>query len=142
MGSELQCLRPFHRQSSDALLDVFSTSRGIPSSSGRVAGAEVDGRSDAVIQRLEPTLFTAIGDMNLLLLQQALTKLVLPCGLVWLGIAILAVAAWRAKRRRLCGALLLLFAAYTVAGNSWVSTGVNYYLERDYRNLRLNNTTH
>ncbi len=71
------------------------------------------------------------------MLEKILTKLALPCGLMWLGIGVLTVAAWRAKRRRLAGSLLLLFVVYTLAGNAWTCGLAFNYLERDYRDTGL-----
>lgn len=73
----------------------------------------------------------------ILMLQHGLTRLVMPCGLIWIGIGLCAAVAWRAKQRWLARSLMLLLVVYTLAGNLWVSTAINYYLERPYRDRTI-----
>lgn len=68
-------------------------------------------------------------------LEQILTRLAMPSGLVWLGLAALVVAAWRMRRGKSLATALLLFVIYTLAGNAWVSAAAMYLLERPYRDV-------
>ena len=65
-------------------------------------------------------------------LEQILTRLAMPTGLIWLGLAVLVVAAWRTRRPKSLAVTLALFFVYTLAGNAWVSSAANYYLEQPY----------
>ena len=54
--------------------------------------------------------------------QKVVSHLVMPTGLVWLGLAALAGEAAARRERRFAGALVALFAAYTAAGNILLGT--------------------
>ena len=67
------------------------------------------------------------------MIEQVLTRLALPTGMIWCVIGLLAVLAWRSQQKHIAGLLALLFVIFTLAGNTWTSMAFNYYLEREYR---------
>lgn len=54
--------------------------------------------------------------------QKLLGYLVMPAGLVWLGLLMACLYAFRRKQRGLALSLCALFLLYTAAGNRWVGT--------------------
>jgi uncharacterized SAM-binding protein YcdF (DUF218 family) len=62
--------------------------------------------------------------------QKTLAYLAMPAGLIWLGLAALAVAAWRVERRRLALALGGAWFAFALAGNYWLGCWLLDLIER------------
>lgn len=68
-----------------------------------------------------------------LIVRKAVALLLLPAGLVWLG---LLVAVFLTRERRTRRLLLVLLAAYTAAGSPWVGTTLLDTLEGRYEQIR------
>jgi uncharacterized SAM-binding protein YcdF (DUF218 family) len=64
-----------------------------------------------------------------IVLQKCVALLLLPAGLVWLGLALVAVVAWRRGQRGLAGAIAALWLLYALAGNVWVGKALLGSLE-------------
>ncbi len=69
-------------------------------------------------------------------IEKTLTYLAMPCGLIWLGLIVLTVLAWRRKQRGMLVSLSVLLVFYTLAGNSELSKLLIARLEHDY--VRIN----
>lgn len=72
----------------------------------------------------------------MIVIEKLLTQLVLPCGLIWLGLIAASIVAWRRKQRMLLACLLVLLAMDTAAGNVPLGTAMLGWLERDFAQLR------
>jgi uncharacterized SAM-binding protein YcdF (DUF218 family) len=70
-----------------------------------------------------------------LAVEKLLTSLVLPPGLLWLGLMVAVVVAWRHKQRLQVSLLVGCWLLLTIAGNSWTSYALLAHLERAYRHL-------
>lgn len=67
----------------------------------------------------------------MLVLQKVVTQLVLPCGLLWLGLMIAWFVAWL-RGERAARWLMALLLGYTLAGNGPLSGLLMNHLERNY----------
>jgi uncharacterized SAM-binding protein YcdF (DUF218 family) len=72
----------------------------------------------------------------LIVTEKILTQLVLPCGLIWLGLIAASIVAWRRKQKTLLACLLVLLAMHTAAGNVPLGAAMLAWLERDYAHVR------
>lgn len=62
--------------------------------------------------------------------QKFVSRLLMPLGLIWIGLSVILVLAWKRCRWRGRWALILLWTVYTLAGNSWFGTWLIGTLER------------
>ena len=67
---------------------------------------------------------------SLLILKKVIALLILPAGIVWLGLAILV--SWPGLKRGARSLSILLFVTYTLAGNSWTGSWLLGTLEKPY----------
>lgn len=62
--------------------------------------------------------------------QKTVAHLLMPEGLLWLALALLALAAWRAGRRHLAGGIAGCWLAYALIGNFWLGCWLLDLIER------------
>jgi len=74
---------------------------------------------------------------TLLTLQKTVGFLLMPAGLIWLGLLVAAISHWRRNGPRQAGFLCLLVLAYTLAGNIHIGHAVMRALERQVPNAHL-----
>jgi uncharacterized SAM-binding protein YcdF (DUF218 family) len=65
-------------------------------------------------------------------LRKFVSQCLMPAGLVWLGLAALTLALWQRRQRRFAAASLVLWLAYTLAGNVWLGNAMIGWLQRGY----------
>lgn len=71
---------------------------------------------------------------SMLILKKVIALLVLPAGIVWLGLATLA--AWPGLKRGPRIASAIMFIIYTIAGNAWTGSWLLGKLEKPYADLQ------
>ena len=67
-----------------------------------------------------------------MVLRKTLVQLAMPCGVVWLLLAGLALAAWHARHRRLAASIAAAWVLFSLAGNAWVAGAMFAWLEGEY----------
>jgi len=70
------------------------------------------------------------------MMTEILKTLVLPCGLVWLGLIAVTFLAWRSKRRVLFGSVVVLLVAYTALGNPWLGRAIISRQDGQFAHIR------
>lgn len=71
----------------------------------------------------------------MIVVEKLLTALILPAGLVWLGLIALVLLAWRRRQKTLLVCLLALLALETAAGNDPLGRFLLTQLEQDYARI-------
>ncbi len=67
--------------------------------------------------------------------EKIVTRLVLPTGLLWLALIVLALIAWRRQQRALAGGAAALWVLISLMGNGRMAGLIANHLERDYQHL-------
>lgn len=71
----------------------------------------------------------------MIVVEKILTRLVMPAGLLWLGLMVMILLAWRRKQKGLLVCIVVFAGLYTAAGNGLLGSLVNAWLERDYAHV-------
>jgi uncharacterized SAM-binding protein YcdF (DUF218 family) len=72
---------------------------------------------------------------SLLVIQKFLTKVVMPTGLLWLGLICVGVVLWRCRMRKLSAFVGLMWLMLTLAGNEMMARALLAGLERDFAKI-------
>jgi uncharacterized SAM-binding protein YcdF (DUF218 family) len=95
---------------------------------------EASGREQAIraLVVLGSCLVALVCMPSLLVIQKFLTKLVMPPGLLWLGLVAVGVVLWRARMRVLSSVVWAMWLLLSLAGNEMASRALMAALEKDF----------